>query len=160
MLVSPGGTQIEVTYATTGVATPGFCIVSPNRALSGPYNPSQFTIPPGTGFQWNRAGGPGTIPLLGRVQTFGMTHYAPASALLYGTPYPVSTSMDALGLLQSGWIDEIRGSALPKDEIWVIESRTPLSIITHRRTVLPPQWVSRSPHWGVVNLEQFVATFG
>ena len=27
-------------------------------------------------------------------------------------------------------------------------------------TVLPPQWVSRSPHWGVVNLEQFVATFG
>ena len=28
------------------------------------------------------------------------------------------------------------------------------------RTVLPPQWVSRSPHWGVVNLEQFVATFG
>ncbi len=29
-----------------------------------------------------------------------------------------------------------------------------------KRTVLPPQWVSRSPHWGVVNLEQFVATFG
>lgn len=132
-LVSPTGTQVEVTYATTGVATPGFYIVSPNRALSGPHNPSQFTVPPGTGFQWNRAGGPGTIPLIGRVQTFGMTHYAPTSALLFGTPYPATTSMDALGLIQSGWINEIPGSGLPKDEIWVIESKTPLQIITRRQ---------------------------
>ncbi len=66
--------------------------------------------------------------------------------------------------------EEYRLDPLARQEIEVLGRRLDLyndpaeaskrGVNHTERTVLPPQWVSRSPHRGVVNLEQFVATFG
>ena len=114
-------------------------------------------------------GTPAWVQILHEVKTDGKT-FANISNLLpipKGTPKPVASS--ALVLFSVDQLEapsDLEQAGLPPWIAELVKTSREFERLVARATkqapgtVLPPHWVSRSPHWGVVNLEQFVATFG
>lgn len=131
-LYSPLGSPSELSFVvpTTGPGT--FYTLNPDQTLRAPVTFTSPALLPGVGFQLNRVGTSLIQPILGRVQSFGLTHYVVNGIELVATPFPISTPLERSGLLQAGFVNEVVGSTQPKDELWFIESASPIAIITRR----------------------------
>lgn len=131
-LYSPLGLSTDLSFAvpTTGPGT--FYTLNPDQSLRAPVAFTSPALLPGVGFQFNRVGNALVQPILGRLQSFGLTHYVANGIELVATPFPISTTLERSGLLQAGFVNEVVSSTQPKDEFWFIESASPIAIVTRR----------------------------
>lgn len=126
------GTATELAYIVPTTGPGGFYTLNPDQSLRAPVGLTSPALIPGVGFQFNRIGGTLIQPVLGRVHSFGLTHYVASGVELVSTPFPIATTLERSGLIQAGIVNEIVGSTQPRDELWFIESASPLLTVTHR----------------------------